>query len=123
MVALDIGRVCMKIGGREAGKYCVVLKAEKDKKNKTFVLITGPKLLTGVKRRRCNIEHLEPTPHKLEIKEEASEEMVIEAFKKAGLVAKLNLRMPSAAEIKAEKAKIEEKKPKEKEKKKEEKKG
>jgi len=123
MVALDVGRVCMKIAGREAGKYCAVLKTEKDKKNKAFVLITGPKLLTGVKRRRCNVEHLEPTAHKLEIKEEASEEEVIEAFKKAGLVAKLNLKLPSAAEIKAEKVKVKEKKPKEKKAEKKEKKG
>lgn len=125
MVSLDIGRVCLKISGREAGKYCVVLKMGKDKKDKAFVLITGPKLLTEVKRRRCNIEHLEPTSYKLEIKEEATEEEVISAFEKAGLVAKFNLKRPSAAEIKAEKAKpekIKEEKPKKKEEKKKEKK-
>jgi len=125
MAVLDVGRVCMKIAGRESGRPCVVLKTEKDKKDKAFVLITGPKLLTGVKRRRCNIEHLEPTPYKLEIKEEASEEEVIDAFEKAGLVAKFNLKRPSAAEIKTEKAKpekIKEEKPKKKEEKKKEKK-
>lgn len=129
MPVLDVGRVCMKIAGREAGKYCVVLKTEKDKKKKAFVLITGPKLLTGVKRRRCNIEHLEPLPHVLEIKEEASEEEVIEAFEKAKLVKKLKLKKPSAAKIKEEMKKAEKKeekskgKPEKKKKTKEKKKG
>jgi large subunit ribosomal protein L14e len=119
MVALEVGRVCMKIAGREAGKYCVVLK----KINDAFVMITGPKLLTGVKRRRCNIQHLEPLPYTLEIKEDATEEEVISAFEKAGLVTKFNLKRPSAAELKAEKAKPEkvEEKPKKEEEVKEEK--
>jgi large subunit ribosomal protein L14e len=93
----------MKIGGRESGKYAVVLK----KMNEAFVLITGPKILTGVKRRRCNIEHLEPLPYVLEIKEEAPEEEVVAAFDKAGLVTKFELKRPSAGEMKAEKAKPE----------------
>lgn len=111
MALLDVGRVCMKICGREAGKYAVVIKKLKDEKTKSdaFVLITGPKLLTGVKRRRCNVEHLEPTQYILEIKEDASDEEVIEAYKKANLIAKLNLRLPSAAELKAERTKVEEK--------------
>lgn len=106
-MALEVGRVCIKTAGREAGRYCVVIKKLKDEKTKSenFVLITGPKLLTGVKRRRANIAHLEPTPYILEIKEDASDEEVIAAYKKAGLITKLNLKLPSAAEIKAEKAK------------------
>jgi large subunit ribosomal protein L14e len=109
----------MKIAGREAGKYCVVLK----KVNDAFVLITGPKLLTDVKRRKCNIEHLEPLPYTLEIKEDAIEEEVIAAFDKAGLVTKFGLKRPSAAEVKAEKAKpAKEEKPKKEKAKEEEKK-
>jgi len=103
MAVLDIGRVCLKISGREAGKYCCVLKNI----DKSFVLITGPKLLTGVKRRRCNIEHLEPTEYKLDIKEEATDEEVIAAYEKAGLIAKLQLKKPPAAALKAEKTKKE----------------
>lgn len=115
MGSLEVGRVVMKIAGREAGKYAVVIKPPgKEKTEKNFVVITGPKLLTGVKRRKCNIEHLEPLPYMLEIKEDASDEDVIEAFKKAGLIEKLGLKLPSAAELKAEK---EEKKTKEEEKK------
>lgn len=103
MATLEVGRVCMKIGGRESGKYAVVLK----KMNDAFVLITGPKILTGVKRRRCNIEHLEPLQYVLEIKEEAPEEEVVAAFDKAGLVTKFELKRPSAGEMKAEKTKPE----------------
>lgn len=91
----------MKTAGREAGKYCVVLK----KVNDAFVMVTGPKLLTEVKRRKCNTEHLEPLPYVLEIKEDAAEEEVIAAYEKAGLVTKLDLKRPSAAQIKAEKVK------------------
>jgi large subunit ribosomal protein L14e len=106
MGSLEVGRVVMKVVGREAGKYAVVIKvAGKEKADKNFVMITGPKLLTGVKRRKCNVNHLEPLPYVLEIKEDASDEEVLEAFKKSGLVSKLKLKLPSAAELKAEKAK------------------
>ncbi|MEM7821195.1 MAG: 50S ribosomal protein L14e [Candidatus Aenigmatarchaeota archaeon] len=101
MASLEVGRVVMKIGGREGGKYAVVLK----KIDNNFVLITGPKLLTGVKRRRCNVKHLEPTKYTLEIKEDAGEEEVIEAFEKANLIKKFGLKKPSAAEIKSDKTK------------------
>jgi large subunit ribosomal protein L14e len=93
---LEVGRVCMKITGREAGKFCVIVR----KIDKTFVEVTGPKVLTGVKRRKANITHLEPLPYVLEIKENASDEEVIEAYKKAGLIEKLGLKLPSAAELK-----------------------
>ena len=119
MVVLEVGRICMKIAGREGGKYCAVIKAAgKDKNEKSFVFVTGPKLLTGVKRRKCNIEHLQATEYKLEISPDASDEQVISAYEKAGLVIKLGLKKPSAAQMKAK----EEKAAKKKEKKKSEKK-
>jgi large subunit ribosomal protein L14e len=96
---MEVGRVCIKVVGREAGRYCVVLKSL----GKSFVLVTGPKLLTGVKRRRVNITHVEPTKYLLEIKEDASDEEVIAAYEKANLISKLNLKKPSAAEMKVEK--------------------
>jgi large subunit ribosomal protein L14e len=125
MVSLEVGKVCLKIVGRESGKPCVVVKKVKNEKGKegAFVLVTGPKLLTGVKRRRCNIEHLEPTQYKLEIKDDASDEEVVEAYKKAGVIAKFNLKLPSAAEMKSEKSKPEKKEEKPKKEEKQEKKG
>jgi len=120
MVSMEIGRVCMKVAGNEAGKYCVVLKKE----GSAFVLVTGPKILTGVKRRKANIEHLEPTKYIVEIPENASDELVLDGFGKAGLLTKLGLKKPSAGEMKYEKSKVpvpkEEKKKREEEKSKKE---
>lgn len=101
MVSFEVGRVCMKVVGREAGKYCVVVKKE----GKSFVIVTGPKMLTGVKRRRANIEHLEPTQYIIPIPDNAEDEVVMDGFQKAMLMSKLGLKKPSAAEIKYERAK------------------
>lgn len=102
MVSLDIGRICIKTAGRESGKYCVVLKKLVYEKTKSdsFVLVAGPKLLTGVKRRRSNIQHLKPTAYTLEVKEDATDEEIISAYDKANLITKFNLKKPSAAELK-----------------------
>ena|SRR3972149_3308626 len=119
MPSVDVGQVVLKVAGREAGKIAAVVK----KVDANFVMITGPKLLTGVKRRKANVEHIEPTKYKIEIKEDATDEEVIEAMKKAQLITKLNLKLPSAAEMKAENAKpAKEEKPKKEEKHKAEKK-
>jgi len=104
MAVLEVGRVCLKIAGREAGKYAVVIKPAgkgKGKEEKSFVFVTGPKLLTGVKRRKCNIDHLKATEYKLELAENATDEQVIAGYEKAGLIIKLGLKKPSAAELKA----------------------
>ena len=103
MVSLDVGTVCMKIAGREGGGVCCVVKPV----NKTFVIITGPKLVTGIKRRRCNIEHLEPVGIKMDIKEDSTDEEIIEAYKKSNVITKFNLKLPSAGEMKAVKEKKE----------------
>jgi len=78
----DVGRVCVKIAGREAGRKCVVVDIVDD----NFVVVTGPKALTGVKRRRANVKHLEPLPHKVDIPKGASDEEVLKALEQAGLM-------------------------------------
>lgn len=78
----DVGRICVKTSGREAGRKCVVV----DIIDENFVVITGPKTLTGVKRRRVNVRHLEPLPNKITINKGASDEEVKEALEKAGLI-------------------------------------
>lgn len=83
----DIGRVCIKIAGREAGRKCVIVDIIDD----NFVLITGPKAVTGVKRRRVNVKHLEPINRKIEITKGASDEEVIAALEKAGLLEEMRL--------------------------------
>ncbi len=81
MPAIEVGRICVKVAGRESGRKCVIV----DLIDENFVLITGPKSLTGVKRRRVNIDHIEPLEQKIEIRKGASDEEVLEAIKKAGL--------------------------------------
>jgi large subunit ribosomal protein L14e len=86
----DVGRLCIKTAGREAGKYCVVL----NKIDSNFVLVTGPRSVTQVKRRKCNILHLEPLKESLKIKADASDEEVIKAYEEASLFTKLDLQKP-----------------------------
>jgi len=81
MPAIEIGRVCVKIAGREAGRKCVIVDIIDD----SFVLITGPKSLTGVKRRRVNIKHIEPLDKVIDIPKGASDEEVLKAVAAAGL--------------------------------------
>jgi large subunit ribosomal protein L14e len=78
--AIEVGRICVKLTGREAGRKCVIV----DIMDKSFVLITGPKTVTGIKRRRANMNHIEPTQDKLEIKRGASDEEVTESLKASG---------------------------------------
>jgi large subunit ribosomal protein L14e len=77
MPAIEVGRICVKLAGREAGKKCVIV----DIIDKSFVLITGPKEVTGVKRRRTNVNHIEPLRDRVKIKRGASDEEVMEALK------------------------------------------
>ncbi|GAA5818282.1 MAG: 50S ribosomal protein L14e [Methanobrevibacter sp. CfCl-M3] len=62
MASIEIGRVCVKTAGREAGEKCVIL----DVVDKSFVEVVG----TSVKNRRCNINHLEPTHKTLEVSDD-----------------------------------------------------
>lgn len=105
MTSLQTGRVCMKVAGREAGGLCVYLKNA----GKSFALITGPKILTGVKRRNVNISHLEPTQYMVDLTEDATDEQVITALEKAGLIKKFGLKIPSAAQLKEKEKKQQEK--------------
>lgn len=91
---LEIGRLCIKTAGREAGKACVVVKSVDSK----FVMVTGPREITRVKRRKCNILHLEPLEDKLPLKSDASDSDVIKAYKEAGIIKKLGLHIPTAEE-------------------------
>ena len=80
MPAMEVGRICVKILGREAGKKCVIV----DIVDKNFVLITGPKAVSDIKRRRANINHIEPTSEKIDINRGATDEEITEALKTAG---------------------------------------
>ncbi len=79
---MEIGRVCVKIAGRDAGRRCVVVRVLDEK----FVEVTGPKDVSGVRRRKVNVRHLVPLPQKVEIDEGADDESVREALREANLL-------------------------------------
>ena len=82
MPVIEVGRLCVKTRGREAGRKCVIVEIIDD----NFVLVTGPKDVSGVKRRRANINHIEVLPEKIEIQPGASDEEVKQALEQAGLL-------------------------------------
>jgi len=74
--AVEVGRICVKITGREAGKKCIIV----DVIDKNFLLITGPKQVNSVKRRRVNVSHVEPTEKKVNMSRGESDEEIVKAL-------------------------------------------
>lgn len=68
----EIGRLCVKIAGRDAGQKCVVIDSKDNR-----LLVDGE-----TRRRLCNPSHLEPLAEKLDVKKGASRADVVAAFKK-----------------------------------------
>ena len=89
MSLYETGRVCVKTMGREAGSLCVVI----EKKDESYVVVTGPKHLSGVRRRSCNIRHLEPLETMLTITAEADDEAIEKAIEEAGLTDKFKTKI------------------------------
>ena len=77
---MQVGRICVKTQGREAGKRCVIVEVI----DESFVLVTGPKAVSGVKRRRANVKHLQPLEDLLQISKGASEEEIIDLLDETG---------------------------------------
>ena len=59
MAPIEVGRVCVKIAGREAGEKCAIVEII----DENFVEVVGE----AVKNRRCNIAHLEPTEDTIDV--------------------------------------------------------
>ena len=76
MSLYEVGRMCMKIAGRDAGRTCVVVEVVDDR----FVVIDG-----DVRRKKVNVKHLEPLADKVELKDKASHEEVKTVFGKLSL--------------------------------------
>ena len=76
---IEIGRVCIKIAGRDANLKCVVVDILDDR----FVLIDGE-----TRRRKCNILHLEPLKEVIKIKKNSPHETIKNEFGKLGLIAR-----------------------------------
>lgn len=109
---LEVGRLCVKTSGREAGSFCVVV----DKKDNKFVMIDGQ-----VKRRKCNINHLITLEQTIDVKKEAATADVIKKFKAAKIEVKQKKKKTSKPRPRKQR-KVKEKKEKPKVKKEKEKK-
>ena len=88
MAVFEVGRVCMKLAGRDAGRKCVVLSDVADGK----VLVDG-----ATRRRSVNVNHLEPMTTVLDIAADASHEDVAKAFEAQG-VKVLNTKAKKASD-------------------------
>ncbi len=61
----EVGRVCVKIAGRDAGKTCVVVETH----DNGFVTVDG-----HTRRRKVNSKHLEPLNKVIKVKKSAKAE-------------------------------------------------
>ena len=75
----EIGRLCVKLAGRDASKKCVII----DIIDNNYVLVDGE-----TRRRKCNILHLEPLTQIVKIDKNASHEEVFKALKEIGIEAR-----------------------------------
>lgn len=76
MSIFDVGRICIKTAGRDAGRYAVVV----EQLDNRYVIVDG-----GVRRRKVNIHHLEPTGTMLSLPKGASHEQVAKELEKLQL--------------------------------------
>lgn len=83
---IEIGRLCLKTAGRDAGQKCVIVKVI----DNNYVLVDGQ-----TRRKKCNVKHLEPLRQKIELKEDADHNKVVTEFKK------LNIEIQERKEKKA----------------------
>ncbi|MFQ5620841.1 MAG: hypothetical protein ACE5FT_03285 [Candidatus Nanoarchaeia archaeon] len=72
---LEIGRVCIKIAGRDAGMKCVIVDIDGDS-----YVIDGQ-----TRRRKVNGLHLEPLTDKVDVKKGASHTDAVKALKGLGI--------------------------------------
>ncbi len=73
---MEVGRLCIKIAGRDAGKKCVIVDVLDD----LFVMIDGE-----TRRRKCNMKHIEPTSEMIKISKGAAHSDVVAEFKNLGI--------------------------------------
>jgi len=97
---IEVGRLCIKLAGRDAGLKCAVVEVL----DKNFVMIDGE-----ARRRKCNIIHLEPLDEVVKIKAKASHADVVSEFKKLGI--EIREKKPKKAEKRPRKTRKKKEKP------------
>ena len=73
----EVGRLCIKLAGRDANKKCVIIEVLDD----VYVMIDGQ-----TRRRKCNITHLEPLDKFLKLSKGASHKDVVSVLKKEKII-------------------------------------
>lgn len=100
---LEVGRICVKLAGRDAGKKAVIVDVQDN-----YATIDGE-----VRRRKCNMFHLEPTSKTIEIKKNASHSDIKSEFEKLGMKvfeSKPKEKKTQEKAVPAEKAKVQKEK-------------
>lgn len=87
MSIFEVGRLCLKLAGRDAGNPCVIV----ERVDERFVVIDG-----ATRRRKVNVAHLEPLTEVIDIKNKASHDDVKKVFESKGFSV-LNTKKKSAA--------------------------
>ncbi|MBI4439285.1 50S ribosomal protein L14e [Candidatus Woesearchaeota archaeon] len=73
---IEAGRLCVKTAGRDAGRKAVILDVVDD----NFVVIAGQ-----VRRKRCNIKHIEPLGARIDISGSATQDEIVEKLAAVGI--------------------------------------
>ena len=76
MSLFSVGRLCVKVAGRDAGRKCVVVESVDGR----FVVVDG-----NVRRKKVNVRHLEPLDQTVKISEKASHADVKKEFDSLGI--------------------------------------
>ncbi len=76
MSLFEVGRLCVKIAGRDAGRTCVVV----EELDNNYVVVDG-----ATRRKKVNVLHLEPLADMVKMKAKASHDEVKKAFERLGL--------------------------------------
>ena len=95
-----VGRLCVKLAGRDAGQTGVIVEVI----DQNYVLIDG-----ATRRKKVNVRHLEPLSDTIDLKEKASHVDVVKAFEKLGLAVLIAKKKEVAAKPKKQKIKSEKK--------------
>ncbi len=80
---MEIGQLAIKIAGRDAGRECLIVQKIDD----NFVMVDG-----NTRRRKCNVDHLEFSSQRAQLKEGAGHEEVAKALQSLGV--KILVRAP-----------------------------
>ncbi|TKJ17436.1 50S ribosomal protein L14e [Candidatus Woesearchaeota archaeon B3_Woes] len=99
---IEVGRLIVKLAGRDAGLKGVIVEILE----KGHILIDGQ-----VRRRKCNILHIEPLDKVIKLPKKASHEEVVKALKAEGIEVKEKKKKSKEKADKPRKVRREKEKP------------